>query len=574
MNITTKNYFSTVKKFNVKDLPEILFLSHEFIVKETKNGTDWSAFEKDAGFTRMAKLVFKKLEEFMSSDKKVKPNKNLDGVKPKSKQANAYAALKTEVYFIEWFLEFSDTVTDKKKIGIFIDELKAAIEEKKITKKSLVAKDIMSIQHAAIDAYNSNKRVKYFLLKPETIKHLKGIIEKYENSRDDIDENLPKTKKKSAPLEGINRPEEHIMSSVDFADMEFDTIGFKGKWLNLIGDPSPGFTAMVFGMPKMGKSYLCLDFANYLSLNHGKVLYVSNEEYMSPTLAIKLKDKNVANDNLDITGSIPDDLSPYDFIFLDSVTSLKLSPDQLKELKEKNPTASFVYVFQVTKDGKARGANEHTHNVDVVIEVPEKGKAVQYGRFNQGGSMNIFGDDEYAENKEDTQADEGLDVSENKSTLAGIKKTHMKPKEEKKKPAENQNWTEPKHLDASDWKDLKLVKRYYDEGNFKQAMNYASRLESIVREEIPSDIWQKLGGKIITKENYKKFMPTDYSSRADDINPNYLFSLTPTALLVEALRGEFDMVRLVMAELANRGLNKEGNWVGFTEAAKIHKIKE
>jgi hypothetical protein len=28
--------------------------------------------------------------------------------------------------------------------------------------------------------------------------------------------------------------------------------------------------------------------------------------------------------------------------------------------------------------------------VDVVIEVPEKGKAVQMGRFNQGGEILIF----------------------------------------------------------------------------------------------------------------------------------------------------------------------------------------
>jgi hypothetical protein len=28
--------------------------------------------------------------------------------------------------------------------------------------------------------------------------------------------------------------------------------------------------------------------------------------------------------------------------------------------------------------------------VDVVIEVPEKGKAIQMGRFNQGGEIDIF----------------------------------------------------------------------------------------------------------------------------------------------------------------------------------------
>jgi hypothetical protein len=38
-----------------------------------------------------------------------------------------------------------------------------------------------------------------------------------------------------------------------------------GKWKELIGDPSVGFTAMVFGKPKMGKSYLCIEFAGYLA---------------------------------------------------------------------------------------------------------------------------------------------------------------------------------------------------------------------------------------------------------------------------------------------------------------------
>src|ERR1035437_6318252 len=49
-----------------------------------------------------------------------------------------------------------------------------------------------------------------------------------------------------------------IMSSIDFADMKFKRIGLADKWKELIGDPAPGFTAMVFGLPKMGKSYLCM----------------------------------------------------------------------------------------------------------------------------------------------------------------------------------------------------------------------------------------------------------------------------------------------------------------------------
>lgn len=194
-------------------------------------------------------------------------------------------------------------------------------------------------------------------------------------------------------IEKTDKPiqtENTIMNSTDFSEMKFNTIGFMGKWKMLIGDPSAGFTAMVYGMPKMGKSYFCIDWANYLSVHHGKVLYISKEEFMSPTLALKFKDKHASNDNLDIGGALPNNLTPYNFIFLDSVTSMKLSPDDLKKLEEKYPDKSFIYVFQVTKSGMARGTNEFMHNVDVVVEIPEKGKAVQFGRFNQGGEMKIF----------------------------------------------------------------------------------------------------------------------------------------------------------------------------------------
>lgn len=75
-----------------------------------------------------------------------------------------------------------------------------------------------------------------------------------------------------------------VMNSMDYAKMQFKTIGLKGKWLNLIGDQSSNFTAMVFGKPKMGKSYLCVYFAGYLDRNHRKVLYVAREEGLDMTL--------------------------------------------------------------------------------------------------------------------------------------------------------------------------------------------------------------------------------------------------------------------------------------------------
>jgi len=37
-----------------------------------------------------------------------------------------------------------------------------------------------------------------------------------------------------------------------------------------------------------------------------------------------------------------------------------------------------------------REDNAFQHDVDVVVEVPEKGRAFQMGRFNQGGQIDIF----------------------------------------------------------------------------------------------------------------------------------------------------------------------------------------
>ncbi len=465
--ITTKNYFETIKKIGFEKLPLVLKQSHTVIMTKTDMGADWDFYKSNPDFKRMVDLAFLKLQEFMKS----KSVNEMDGVKNNNAKENPYSKIVKEVYFIERFLDFHDKVLYKNTFGIFIDELQKAIKEKKISKKSVVAKDIMDIQRAAINAFNTMYNAKHFVLKPNTIKRFKGIIEKYDNAHEDIDKEYVKIKKKSVTLEGIQNPDENIMSSKEFTTMEFDTIGLKDKWLDFIGDPAPGFTAMVFGMPKMGKSYLCVDFANYLSLNHGKVLYVSKEEFMSPTLAIKLKDKGAANDNLDIAGSIPNDLSPYDFIFLDSVTSLKLTPEDLKHLEEKYPEKSFVYVFQVTKNGKARGTNEFMHNVDVVIEIPKKGKAVQFGRFNQGGEIDIFEDAPSEKNEE-------------KNELSGIKQSKKK------------DWTEPEWLNAADWHNLKIIKKYYDQGKYAEAMEHARSCDTVIREEIPGDIWKKMGGQL------------------------------------------------------------------------------
>ena len=344
-----------------------------------------------------------------------KKEKGVSGTSSKGKKEDPFKGIATETQLIRRFLDFHNKVLYRKTFEVFLDELQNAILEKKITRRSPVAGEIMAIQKAVVTAYNSMKSAKHFVLKPATVKRLNKTLERYENayfeeedrpSRQpkkksislqgiDIQETEPETAKESAPASGGK-----IMSSVDFAKEKFTAIGFKNKWLQFIGDPAPGFTAMVFGLPKMGKSYLCVDFAGYLARNHGKVLYVSKEEKLDATLQKKLSDKDVAHPNLFVSDFLPEDLSAYDFIILDSVNRMGLSPEDLRELKTENPGKSFIFIFQTTKEGKFRGGNSFQHDVDIVIEVPEQGKAIQYGRFNQGGEISIF--NEPAEKKKPT----------------------------------------------------------------------------------------------------------------------------------------------------------------------------
>jgi len=275
------------------------------------------------------------------------------------------------VGFIKRYISMNEKSGVKEKAKSLLDQINRAMEKGKISDSDPYIVEIHEIKKN-LKSFISDKTVKTLKIESATLNGLEGILGCACQN-----------------LSGLGaRPA--IMNSMDFANMEFDTIGFTGKWLELIGDPSSNFTAMVFGKPKMGKSYLCVEFAGYLARYHGRVLYVAKEEGLDYTLQQKLDDKNVKHPNLFVASILPDDLSSFDFIFLDSVTKLGLDPDDLSRLRSQNPCKSFIFIFQSTKDGKFRGANTFQHDVDVVIEVPERGRAVQMGRFNQGGTLSIF----------------------------------------------------------------------------------------------------------------------------------------------------------------------------------------
>ena len=179
-----------------------------------------------------------------------------------------------------------------------------------------------------------------------------------------------------------------IVPSGELLGMDFETIGLQGKYRELIGDPSVGFSAMVYGLPKSGKSTLCLDFAKHLAEHHGKVLYCAVEEGFGYTLKEKIERLNASHRNLYITDRIPADLTQYQFVFIDSVSKAGMDVSDLEELRKQYPGVSFIFIYHTTKEGRFKGVNTHAHEVDVIIEVG-KGEAKATGRFNAGGQLKI-----------------------------------------------------------------------------------------------------------------------------------------------------------------------------------------
>ncbi len=58
----------------------------------------------------------------------------------------------------------------------------------------------------------------------------------------------------------------------------------------------------------------------------------------------------------------------------------------------------------------------------------------------------------------------------------------------------------------------------------------------------------------------------------DEENPDFLFQTVATSILLNIINKRIDPMKLAKKELANRGLDKRGNWIGFKEAEKLWKV--
>lgn len=183
---------------------------------------------------------------------------------------------------------------------------------------------------------------------------------------------IPPPKGNAISFQASNMPSSHD-----------ETHAFTGRWEKLFGMPIKGFTAMIFGKPKSGKSTLAVDFAGYLARSFGNVLYASIEEGARGTITERISRLGANHARLTVTNHLPANLTAYKFVIVDSVSRGQMDIDELRHLIAQWPQITFIFIFHVTKEGLPRGTSEFQHEVDVIVEVKE-GVATAVGRFGPG----------------------------------------------------------------------------------------------------------------------------------------------------------------------------------------------
>ncbi len=320
-------------------------------------------------------------------------------VKLDAKTMETYSAVaqsektRLSVLYIKQYIGIHGKEGVKDRAKTLLARIKKTLESDKIVKADPYFSEIMEIKES-LETYLGNNS-KFPEIKESTLNGIMSWLIK-RRMKKKVGKYLMKIHETERGLHGVeNEPELEekkstgIISSSELSNMQFKTIGLQGKYRELIGDPSVGFTSMIYGLPKSGKSTLCIDFARHLAEHHGKVIYVAIEEKFGYTLKEKFERLHAIHPNLVIAEKLPENLSAYDFVFIDSVSKAGLTSSDLSALTKKNPKTAFIFIFHTTKEGNFRGKQDFAHDVDVIIEV-ENGEAKANGRFGVGGKMKVF----------------------------------------------------------------------------------------------------------------------------------------------------------------------------------------
>jgi|TARA_Y100000310_G_scaffold69014_1_gene64360 predicted house-cleaning noncanonical NTP pyrophosphatase (MazG superfamily) len=76
----------------------------------------------------------------------------------------------------------------------------------------------------------------------------------------------------------------------------------------------------------------------------------------------------------------------------------------------------------------------------------------------------------------------------------------------------------------------------------------------------------------LTKTQLREMIKQELNEISDDKNPEYMFNTMDTSLVVGIANKKIDAVKYAKKQLAGRGFDKRGKWVGFEKAKKIHRV--
>jgi hypothetical protein len=85
---------------------------------------------------------------------------------------------------------------------------------------------------------------------------------------------------------------------------------------------------------------------------------------------------------------------------------------------------------------------------------------------------------------------------------------------------------------------------------------------------------QKISKDMQTITNHKKIETMTYTTNGLTLDEVGFIQIAGIKALSAAAKGELDLNRLAREELASRGLDREGHWVGFDRASQIHNVKK
>lgn len=183
-----------------------------------------------------------------------------------------------------------------------------------------------------------------------------------------------------------------VLTAEEMATRKLDLLNFFSFWNSLFGNPAKNFTMMFHGEPHNGKTIFLLKLAQYLAENFGDVLYVSSEEFASPTMTQKVNEfLNPLPTRLHFAENLKDpNLSNYQFIILDSVNDLGLKINEYKELRKENPDTAFIFILQHTKAGDFKGGKDWEHIAEIAGEVHKGVVNVTKNRYAPKSSLDFF----------------------------------------------------------------------------------------------------------------------------------------------------------------------------------------